>query len=93
VQIYSTPDVEGYTECYNAVMAELVTVKTFSSRPEAEIAKGILVANKIPAIITADDGGGMYAIPITFSAGVEVKVHEKDVKLARELLETFQESS
>lgn len=72
-------------------MSKLVTVKSFNTRPEAEIAKGLLEANKIKAIITADDEGGLYAFPIKLSgSGVEVKVHEKDLKQARELLEAFQ---
>lgn len=41
-------------------MTDLVCVKKFGSRSEAEIAKGALNAEKIAALIQSDDAGGMY---------------------------------
>jgi len=38
---------------------ELVIVKTFGSRPEADIAKGALASAGIDAMIQADTAGGM----------------------------------
>lgn len=67
-------------------MDDLKIVKTYSSRAEAEVAKALLDANKIPAEVSADDAGGMFP-RIQFSAtGVALLVSSKDLKKAEELL-------
>lgn len=43
-------------------MSDLVVVKSFQTRLEAEIAKGMLVSHGILAFITADDEGGMWRL-------------------------------
>jgi hypothetical protein len=42
--------------------SDLVAVKTFRSRPDAEIAKGVLDDAGIESMIRSDDGGGMYPV-------------------------------
>ncbi len=65
----------------------LQIIKTFNSRFDAEIAKGLLEANNIQAVINADDEGGLY--PFTFIRGVTLSVSEKDGKKAKELIEIY----
>jgi hypothetical protein len=61
------------------------TIKTFSTRIEAEIAKSFLEANGISALIRADDAGGLRPhLALTF--GVQLEVEMKDVELAEKLL-------
>ena len=40
-------------------MADLVCIKTYQSRIEAELVKGFLESNGIKAMVSADDVGGM----------------------------------
>lgn len=56
---------------------------------EAEVAKGFLQANNINAIIEADDAGGMRQFPFSYTAGVELKVLEKDFKKAKKIIDTL----
>lgn len=67
-------------------MDNLVTAKICGTRPEAEIARGLLESNGIPAVIFGDDAGGMYPFPYTFANGIEIKVKEKDLEKAKKLL-------
>lgn len=68
-------------------MAKLVTVNSYSSRTEAEIAKGLLESNGIKSVIISDDAGGMYPFPMASKFGVELKISEKDLVKAKELLD------
>lgn len=69
-------------------MDDLVVVKTFPSRIEAEIVKGKLEANNIKAMISADDAGGMYPFPLSpNSKGVELFVNKKNFDSAKKLLD------
>jgi hypothetical protein len=68
-------------------MKDLVVVKVFESRVEAEVAKGFLEVNDIPSFVTADDEGGMYPFPMSpTTSGVKLFVAEKDYKKASSLL-------
>ncbi len=67
-------------------MSGLVKVATFGNRPEAEIAKGMLEANGIRTVLSADDAGG-WRPELTFTMGVRLLVAEDDVEVARELLD------
>jgi hypothetical protein len=67
-------------------MDDLVTVQTYTSRPEAEIARGLLESNGIDVLIIADDAGGMIPSPMQYSYGVIVKVQKKDFVKAKQLL-------
>jgi len=49
---------------YNYPMLMWVTVKTFNTRLDAQVAKGLLGANGILSRISSDDAGGMYPFPL-----------------------------
>lgn len=61
------------------------TIKNFSNRIEAELAKGLLEANDINANVRSDDAGGTRP-SLAFASGVELQVLEKDVQKAKELI-------
>lgn len=65
----------------------LVVVKTFNTRAEAEIAKGLLEVHNIPATVLADDEGGMAQFPFRPSVeGVRLLVREADFPKAKRIL-------
>ena len=60
----------------------LVTLKSYSSRAEAELARAILAANGIDSVITSDDAGGMQPW-FQQSLGVRLLVaHEQAIRAA-----------
>ena len=63
-------------------------VATFNRRHEAEMARGFLVEAGIDAAVTADDGGGAFGVPLTFSPSsfATVSVRREDEEEAREVL-------
>ena len=65
-------------------MNSFITLHTFSSRLEAEIAKGLLEANGIKALVSADDAGGNY--PLTMTSGVELIINSRNLVKAKKLL-------
>lgn len=68
-------------------MNTLTIVRIYSSRIEAEIAKGILASHNIASLISADDAGGMYPFPFSGSIkGVQLQINKKDLERAKELL-------
>jgi hypothetical protein len=70
-------------------MKGLKCVKTFNTRLEAEVAKGRLQAEKIQAIITADDAGATASYPFNGTFGrPQLLVKEKDLERAQALLAT-----
>jgi len=67
-------------------MNNFVTVKSFNSRTEAEIAKGFLASNDINSIISADDEGGAGPFPLQVTPkGVQLLVQKKDLRKALKL--------
>jgi hypothetical protein len=80
---------------YNAAMQhpELVVVKTFGSRPEADIAKGALASAGIDAMIQADTAGGMREHLAWSGTGFRLLVREDDARAALEVLTSANESS
>jgi hypothetical protein len=62
---------------------DLVTVSTFRSMADAQIAKGVLDEAGIESLIRSDNAGGMYPA----MAGAEILVHADDVTEATETLE------
>ena len=70
-------------------MSDLKILKIFSSRIEAEIAKGFLQSNDINAIIISDDAGSMYPAQDIVS-GVRLLVGENDFREAEELLDSLE---
>lgn len=63
---------------------DLVTVKSFSNRIEANIAKGFLEQNGILAAIAGDDQGGVHFPFKPF--GIKLLVRETELNEAHELL-------
>ena len=64
----------------------LITFRTFPTRIEAELAKSLLEAAGIKAMISADDAGGMRPTPFAYTSGVELIIREEDVDRANEVL-------
>lgn len=65
---------------------KLVTVATFNSYIEAEMAKQTLRDNGIEAFATGENASNVYPIPAV--EGPELKVAEPDAERAREILES-----
>ncbi len=63
----------------------IVTVATFSTEVEAQIAQATLEANGIASIIVRDDAGGMLP-SLHILVNVKLAVQEADEELAREIL-------
>ena len=61
---------------------ELVTVSTFPSAVDAEIAKGVLNDAGIESMIRSDNAGGMYPA----LGGADLVVRAEDVEKASEAL-------
>jgi hypothetical protein len=64
---------------------DLVVVRTFPSRIEAEIAQSALEADGIQAVVLADDAGGQYSS--LWMTGVRLLVPEARVTRAVEILD------
>lgn len=82
--VMELPPEPGPSEEY----VELVTLKTYSSRHEAELAKGFLASQGVNAVVSGDDYGGIHP-GLSFSTGVRLSVSEEDVETARRI---FQEA-
>jgi hypothetical protein len=80
---------------YNAGMQhpDLVIVKTFGSRPEADIAKGALASAGIDAMIQADTAGGMREHLAWSGTGFRLLVREDDARAALDVLTPANEAS
>jgi hypothetical protein len=66
---------------------ELVVIGTFTSRPEADVAKSALDAANIESMVLGDDAGGLQP-GLWEGRGVAVLVNRNDEQAAREILET-----
>lgn len=67
-------------------MDGLVTVGTFFVRIEADLAKSLLDANGIQAMVAADDAGGMRPALLVGTGGARLMVRAEDAPRAAELL-------
>jgi len=67
--------------------AELVVVDSFSSQPEADMARSALESAGIDAIIQADTAGGMRPHLAWSGGGFQVLVREEDAADARQVIE------
>jgi len=67
-------------------MKDPIIVRGFTDRAEAEIARGLLEAEGIPAAIAADDLGA-EGPGMTFGKPIDLVVEAADVDRARELLD------
>lgn len=63
-------------------------VATFQHRHQAEMARGYLEDAGVRAAVSADDGGGAFGVPLTFSEAsfATVRVLEDDAADARRIL-------
>lgn len=64
---------------------ELVIVRSYFYRHEAEIGRSMLESNGVDAIIRSDDSGGEYPA-LGVSNGVKLLVRRSDELTARQLL-------
>jgi len=65
---------------------DLVNLKTFLNRHQAEIIKGILLSEGIEAIVSLDDTGGQLPNVTLISGGVRLLVRAEDLAKAQEIL-------
>ena len=63
--------------------SKLITVSTFRSAADAQIAKGILDEEGIESMIRADNAGGMYPA----ISGADLLVRSEDVAKAHDVLQ------
>ena len=72
--------------------ASLVTIRTFMSESEANIAKSALEAFGLECMISRDDSGGMRP-SLTLVQGIRLVVRADDVPRAEEILTSEPDSS
>jgi hypothetical protein len=65
---------------------KLVVVQSYGSRPEADLAKGLLEDAGIQAMVQADTAGGMREHLAWSGAGFQILVREEEATPARDLL-------
>lgn len=71
-------------------MSELISVRVFDQRYEAEIAQGLLLEAGIESIIKADDCGGMLmGVSLIRKGGIKLMVSGEDLEKAEETLEVL----
>jgi len=71
-------------------MDDLITIRLFYYKHEAELAKEILSKQGIESIIKADDCGGMRPHLTLGTAGVQLLIKKEDFERAKEILETIE---
>lgn len=64
-------------------MTDLVCIKKFADRHEADVAKSVLDANAIESFIQSDDAGGMYPF---MTEQIRLLVKKTDVQVAKKIL-------
>lgn len=67
-------------------MLPIVCIRTYPTRIDAEAAKNILEAARIPAIVEVDDCGGAHPYLVTTSGGAKLMVRQADVERAEQTL-------
>ena len=70
---------------------DIVEVENFSTRMEAEMAAGVLDAEGIYTLVSADDAGGTYP-PLQYLRGVRLMVLPEDEKRARQILADWRQA-
>lgn len=71
-------------------MNDLINIRTFTQRYEAEMAKGLLSEQGIESIILADDCGGQRPDLSVRMGGVQLVIRKEDIEKANEILETLE---
>ena len=72
---------------------DLVSVRTFDQRFEAELAQGLLEAEGIDSLILADDCGGQRPDLSVRMNGVQLLVREEDRERAGDILRLLEEEA
>ncbi len=68
-------------------MSDIICVKVFGSRTDAEIAKSALAAAGIESYLDADDAGGMYPFPMSGNPkGVKLLIKSSDSIEAKKVI-------
>jgi hypothetical protein len=68
-------------------MSDLVCIRTYSFRPEAELARSVLEAGGIESVLMADDAHGMRPIMGLSTRGVRLCVRREDAEKAAAILD------
>ena len=63
---------------------DLINIKTYSTRHDAELAKGFLEANGVNAVVSGDDYGGIHP-GLSFSTGIRLLVKDEDVEKTKRI--------
>ncbi|MCK4744457.1 hypothetical protein KAS41_00095 [Candidatus Parcubacteria bacterium] len=66
-------------------MSNLITIKTYNNRIEAEADSSLLKNYNIKSVVSADDCGGVRP-HMTFTGGVQLLINEKNRKKAAKIL-------
>ena len=74
-------------------MDDLVTVKTFMQRHEAEMAKGLLDEQGIESTISADDCGGYRPHLSLGMGGVKLLVKKEDIEKTQEIFKILEDEN
>ena len=77
---------EGNSMARGARAEDLVVVRTYTYRHEAEIARSVLEAHSIHTMIQADDFGGLQPMVGASTGGVRLLVRRADEQEAKRLL-------
>lgn len=72
-------------------MSDLISIRTFTQRFEAELAQGLLSEQGIESFILADDCGGQRPDLAVRMAAVQLLIREEDAVKAKEALEILNE--
>jgi hypothetical protein len=64
---------------------DLVSIRTYSDKNEAELARGFLRSNGVNAVLSADDCAGFYP-SLSLLVGIRLLVDKKDVETAESIL-------
>jgi hypothetical protein len=67
-------------------MADLVCIRVFESRLEAEMAAGLLSGSDVYARVQSDDAGGTTPALLPVTGGAKLLVRREDVERASEIL-------
>ncbi len=77
------PDLRSESETHEEYL-NLVNIKTFATRHDAELAKSFLASKGINAVVSGDDYGGIHP-GLSFSTGVRLLVKEVDAERAKKI--------
>jgi hypothetical protein len=69
---------------------ELICIRTFDTRLEAEMMQILLEEHGIPSFVSAEDAGGIRPPPFSFSPGVRLIIRSLDLVPARHVLRNIE---